>query len=50
MDSHLWIEIFGVATGILYVILEVRQNRLLWPLGVLTSGVYVYVFFTGKFW
>jgi nicotinamide mononucleotide transporter len=46
----MWIEIFGVLTGILYVILEVKQNRFLWPLGVLTSGVYIYVFFTGKFY
>ena len=45
-----WIEIFGVITGILYVILEVRQNRLLWPLGLLTSATYIYVFFQGKFY
>ncbi len=48
--AAIWIEIFGVITGILYVILEVKQNRLLWPLGIITSGVYVYVFFTGKFY
>ena len=46
----MWLEIFGAVTGILYVILEVRQNKLLWPLGIITSGVYVYVFFTGKFY
>jgi len=46
----MWIEIFGVITGILYVILEVRQNRLLWPLGLVTSAAYVYIFFTGKFY
>lgn len=46
----LWIEIFGVVTGILYVILEVRQNSLLWPLGIITSATYIYVFFTGKFY
>jgi len=44
------VEIFGVVTGILYVILEVRQNRWLWPLGVLTSAVYIYVFYQGKFY
>jgi len=48
--GDLWIEIFGVITGIAYVILEVKQVRWLWPLGVLTSGVYIYVFFTGKFY
>ena len=46
----MWIEIFGVVTGILYVILEVKQNRWLWPLGLLTSATYVYVFFAGKFY
>lgn len=44
------IEIFGVITGIVYVILEVKQNRLLWPLGIATSAAYVYIFFTGKFY
>jgi len=46
----MWIEIFGVVTGIIYVILEVRQNRLLWPLGIITSSAYVIIFFTGKFY
>jgi len=46
----MWIEIFGVITGIIYVILEVKQNRLLWPLGLITSAAYVYIFFTGKFY
>lgn len=39
-----------MVTGILYVILEVKQNRLLWPLGLLTSATYVYIFFHGKFY
>ena len=46
----MWIEIFGVVTGIIYVILEVRQNRLLWPLGIITSAAYVIIFFTRKFY
>ena len=46
----MWIEIFGVVTGIIYVILEVKQNRLLWPLGFITSAAYVYIFFSGKFY
>ncbi len=46
----MWIEIFGVITGILYVILEVKQNKLLWPLGIITSLAYVYIFFSGKFY
>ena len=46
----MWIEIFGVVTGILYVILEVKQNRFLWPLGIITSAAYIYIFFTSKFY
>ena len=43
-----YIEIFGAVTGIVYVFLEIRQNIWLWPVGIITSAVYIYVFFTGK--
>lgn len=46
--SNNWIEIFGAVTGIIYVFLEVRQNLWLWPVGIITSSVYIWVFFTGK--
>ncbi|MCJ7447457.1 MAG: nicotinamide riboside transporter PnuC [Bacteroidales bacterium] len=46
--SDNFIEIFGAVTGILYVILEIRQNIWLWPVGIITSGIYIWVFFTGK--
>jgi nicotinamide mononucleotide transporter len=46
--SNNYIEVFGAVTGILYVILEIRQNIWLWPVGIITSGVYIWVFFTGK--
>jgi nicotinamide mononucleotide transporter len=42
------IEIFGAVTGILYVFLEIRQTIWLWPVGIVTSAVYIWVFFTGK--
>ena len=38
------VEVFGAVTGIAYVILEIRRNIFLWPLGILTSAVYIYVF------
>jgi nicotinamide mononucleotide transporter len=38
------VEVFGAVAGIAYVILEIRRNILLWPLGILTSAVYIYVF------
>lgn len=55
MDISLWfqnnfIEIFGAITGIIYVFLEIRQNLWLWPVGIITSAVYIWVFFTSKFY
>jgi nicotinamide mononucleotide transporter len=43
-----YIEIFGAVTGIIYVFLEIRQNIWLWPVGIITSAVYIWVFFDGK--
>lgn len=55
MDITVWlqnnyIEVFGAITGIIYVFLEIRQNIWLWPLGIVTSAVYIWVFFTSKFY
>lgn len=55
MDLSIWvrenyIEIFGALTGIIYVLLEIRQNIWLWPIGIITSSVYIWVFFTSKFY
>lgn len=43
-----YIEVFGAITGIIYVFLEIRQKIWLWPLGIITSGLYVWIFFTSK--
>ena len=45
-----WIEIFGAITGIVYVFLEIKQKLWLWPVGIITSAVYIWVFFTSKFY
>jgi len=44
------VEIFGAVTGIAYVILEIKRNILLWPLGLITSAVYIYVFGSNGFY
>lgn len=44
------IEIFGALSGIIFVYLEIKGNIWLWPLGILTSAVYIYVFFESKFY
>jgi len=48
--SDNYIELFGAVTGILYVFLEIRQTIWLWPVGIITSAVYIWVFFTSKFY
>lgn len=48
--SDNYIEIFGAVTGIIYVILEIRQTIWLWPVGIVTSAVYIWVFFTSRFY
>ena len=48
--SNNYIEVFGAVTGIIYVFLEIRQTIWLWPVGILTSAVYIWVFFTSKFY
>jgi nicotinamide mononucleotide transporter len=45
-----YIEVFGAAAGIIYVFLEIRQTIWLWPVGIITSAVYILVFFTSKFY
>jgi nicotinamide mononucleotide transporter len=46
--SNNFIEIFGAVTGIVYVFLEIKQTIWLWPVGIITSAVYIWVFFTTK--
>lgn len=42
------LEYFGVLTGLLYLLLEIKQHRAMWIVGFLTSFVYVFVFFFSK--
>ena len=46
MDQLL--EYFGVSTGLLYLLLEIKQHRAMWIVGFLTSFFYIYVFFSSK--
>jgi len=46
--SNNYIELFGAITGIVYVILEIKQRIWLWPVGILTSAVYIWIFFMSK--
>lgn len=42
-----WVEIVGACTGITYLILEIRQNMFLWPVGLLNALFYAVIFFSG---
>lgn len=41
-------EIFGAVTGIVYIFFEIRASPWLWPVGIITSTVYVWIFFNEK--
>ena len=43
--SDKYIEVFGAVTGVIYVFLEIRQSIWLWPVGIITSVLYIWVFF-----
>ena len=38
-------EIFTLVTGVIYIILEIRQKNLMWLVGILTSVAAMWVFF-----
>jgi len=45
-----WVELFGAITGLLYIYFSIKENILLWPIGILTSVTYIYVFYVSKFY
>ncbi len=45
-----WVEVVGTLLGISYVFLSIKQNILTWLMGLLTSALYIYVFFVSKFY
>lgn len=45
-----WVEVSGALLGFLYILLSIRQNKWCWPIGLLTSVLYIYVFLVTKFY
>ena len=43
-----YIELLGAILGIIYVFFSIRQSILTWPVGLLTSLLYVWVFLVSK--
>ena len=45
-----YIELTGAVLGLLYIFFSIKQNILTWLTGLLTSALYVFVFFKTKFY
>ncbi|MGD9993360.1 MAG: nicotinamide riboside transporter PnuC [Salinivirgaceae bacterium] len=43
-----WIENLAVVTGLIYILLSVKQRIWCWPFGIVSSVLYLYVFFDAK--
>ena len=43
-----YIELLGTILGLLYIFFSIKQHIFTWPTGLLTSALYVYVFFQSK--
>jgi len=48
--SQNYIEVLGAVSGLVYLYFSIRQIKWLWPLGIVTSVLYIYVFFVSKFY
>jgi nicotinamide mononucleotide transporter len=41
-----YIEVLATISGLLYVIYTIRENNLLWLFGIISSGLFVFVFYS----
>ncbi|MFW5499893.1 MULTISPECIES: nicotinamide riboside transporter PnuC [unclassified Maridesulfovibrio] len=41
-------EQLSIATGLIYILLSVRQNPLCWPFGIVSVGIWMFIVFQGK--
>lgn len=44
------IELFGALSGLIFLYLEIKQHPAMWIVGILTSLLYLFVFFNAKFY
>jgi len=45
-----YIEVLGVLSSLIYLYFSVRQKIWLWPFGILSSGLFIYIFFVTGFY
>lgn len=43
-----WPERIATLTGLIYIVLSVRQNPLCWPFGIVSTGIWMVVVFMGR--
>jgi nicotinamide mononucleotide transporter len=48
--SEHYTEVLGCITGLIYLYFSIKQIIWLWPLGIITSFLYIFVFFQSKFY
>ena len=48
--SSNYIEVTGVITSLIYLYFSVRQIIWLWPFGILSSALFIFIFFNSKFY
>ncbi len=44
------IELIGTLSGLFFLYFEIKQSKWLWPIGLFSSLMYIYVFFVSKFY
>ncbi len=45
-----YVEVLGVITSLVYLYFSVRQIIWLWPFGIISSALFILIFFNGKFY
>ena len=45
-----YIEVLGSIAGLIYLYFSIRQKIWLWPVGIITSVLYIFVFYDAKFY
>lgn len=45
-----YIEVLGVVTSLIYLYFSVRQIIWLWPFGILSSALFIWIFFSSRFY
>ncbi|MEN8228613.1 MAG: nicotinamide riboside transporter PnuC [Bacteroidota bacterium] len=49
LSTH-YVEVLGVVFSVLYLLFSIRQNILLWPMGIISAVLYMMVFYQSKFY